>query len=1257
MNVQHQTGLNLTHQRLQRFHKLNFLRLLVLVSLVFLIFIFPATAKAVEVPNFIGIPQATAESDITNLGLTVGIVTAAISGGVPIGHVISQDPAAGINVVPGSQVDLVISGVVVPNVVGLAQAAAQTAITDASLTVGTVTTANSATVPIGNVISQNPAAGTNVFQGNEVAIVVSLGIAVPNMVGLAQAAAQTAITDASLTVGTVTTANSATVSIGNVISQNPAAGTNVAAGSMVDLLVSLGASVPNVVGLAQAAAQTVITNAGLTVGTVTSVNSATVPIGTVISQNPLAGDNVAPGSAVAFVVSLGTAVPNVVGLTQAAAQTGITNAGLTVGAITTASHPSVPTGNVISQNPGAGSHVAPGSAVALVVSLGPAVPNVVGLTQAAAQSAITTAGLIVGTVTSTNSQTVTIGRVISQTPAPGTSVTAGSAVNIVVSLGTAVPNVVGLAQAAAQTAITNVGLTVGAVTTAASATVSAGNVISQNPGAGSHVAPGSAVALVVSLGPAVPNVVGLTQAAAQSAITTAGLIVGTVTSTNSQTVPIGRVISQTPAPGTSVTADSAVNIVVSLGAAVPNVVGLAQAAAQAAITTAGLTVGTVTTATSPTVAIGAVISQNPTAGNNVAPGSAVALVVSLGAQVPDVVGLAQGIAQTALITAGLTIGTVTPVFSDTVPLGTVISQNPTAGTNVAPSSGVDLEISSGPPAFLMGVQNDPKTGPLVNSLYRLRTDGVVTKIADLTHRTHGLAFVGTTLYSVEELTLAQQAGTPPKMYRLNPDTGATLDTISLSLSTSESLEGARGLATEPGTNQLWGLLVVTSEVNNARRLVTINPTTGVATQKAKLFGNFMDLAFDAAGTLYAITDNRPVSGGGVAPARIYTLNKMTGAPTEFLDVSAGAVAGQPNFRESETIGVRASSDLLYHLSGQHKVTSGFTKNILFETIHLNNKARTAIALTGPDFFVTTALTLVPPMSPSLSTLGDLDASGTTDLVWRNTTDGSTAIWLMNGTRIATSGFPGGVPVSWQIAGVGDVNGDGKADLVWRNTTGTVAVWLMNGVSVTTLGFPGSTSTAFEIAGVGDVNGDGKADLVWRNRTDGSTAIWLMNGTAIASSGFPGGLPLAWQIAGVGDVNGDGKADVIWRNATGTVAVWLMNGLSITGVGFPGSASTAFEIAGVGDVNGDGKSDLVWRNQSDGSTAIWLMNGAAIATAGFPGGVPLAWKISQVGDVNGDGKADVIWRNATGTVAVWLMNGVSVTTVGFPGSASSAWEIQ
>src|SRR4029079_16978687 len=154
---------------------------------------------------------------------------------------------------------------------------------------------------------------------------------------------------------------------GSVISQNPVAGTSVAPGSAVALVISSGpatATVPNVVNLAQAAASSAITGAGLAVGTITSANSVTVPAGSVISQNPVGGTVVAQGSAGALVISLGAAnvaVTHVVHLTQAAATTAIVNAGLVVGAITSANSATIAAGNVISQNPDPAALVAAGS--------------------------------------------------------------------------------------------------------------------------------------------------------------------------------------------------------------------------------------------------------------------------------------------------------------------------------------------------------------------------------------------------------------------------------------------------------------------------------------------------------------------------------------------------------------------------------------------------------------------------------------------------------------------------------------------------------------------------------------------------------------------------------------------------------------------------------------------------------------------------------------------------------------------------------
>jgi C1A family cysteine protease len=141
---------------------------------------------------------------------------------------------------------------------------------------------------------------------------------------------------------------------------------------------------------------------------------------------------------------------------------------------------------------------------------------------------------------------------------------------------------------------------------------------------------------------------------------------------------------------------------------VPDVVGSTQSAATAALTAAGLMVGTVTTQTSTTIATGLVISENPTAGTKATSGSAVNLVVSSGSApptpssvtVPNVVGTTQAAATTSLTAAGLVVGTVTTQASTTVASGLVISENPAARTSVTKGSAVNLVVSSGsaPPA-------------------------------------------------------------------------------------------------------------------------------------------------------------------------------------------------------------------------------------------------------------------------------------------------------------------------------------------------------------------------------------------------------------------------------------------------------------------------------------------------------------------------------------------------------------------------------
>jgi len=140
---------------------------------------------------------------------------------------------------------------------------------------------------------------------------VAAALLVPSVVGMAEAAAETTLVDATLTVGLVSTRSSGTVAAGDVISQNPVADTEVAPGSPIDLIISSGPAptvVPDVVGFLETAAASTLVAADLAPGFITRANSTTVPKGSVIDQTPGAGAAVVTGSSVDLTVSSGAEV-------------------------------------------------------------------------------------------------------------------------------------------------------------------------------------------------------------------------------------------------------------------------------------------------------------------------------------------------------------------------------------------------------------------------------------------------------------------------------------------------------------------------------------------------------------------------------------------------------------------------------------------------------------------------------------------------------------------------------------------------------------------------------------------------------------------------------------------------------------------------------------------------------------------------------------------------------------------------------------
>ena len=248
----------------------------------------------------------------------------------------------------------------------------------------------------------------------------------------------------------------------------------------------------------------------------------------------------------------------------------------------------------------------------------------------------------------------------------------------------------------------------------------------------------------------------------------------------------------------------------------------------------------------------------------------------------------------------------------------------------------------------------------------------------------------------------------------------------------------------------------------------------------------------------------------------------------------------------------------------------------------------------------------------------LNPNAVSDILWRNTANGETAVWNMDGTAMTSSAYvtPPLYDLNWVVVGRGDFNGDGMADILWRNSaSGEMAVWYMNGAAMTGSAFvnPPLYDMNWQVVGADDFNLDGKADIVWRNTVSGENAVWYMNGATMTGSAFlPPHYDLNWKIAGTGEFNNDGKPDLLWRNtATGENAVWHMNGTTIAGSAFfTPLVDQSWQIVGTGDFSKDVNMDVLWRNSTTGETMVWFMNGVTqIGTGSItPALTDLNWKI-------------------------------------------------
>lgn len=200
-----------------------------------------------------------------------------------------------------------------PDVVGLSEKMADKKLSDNNLQMQVKSSEYSDTVEKGNVISQEPKADEVVSKYSKVSVVISLGsdafdISKLNLVGKTKESAESLLKENGFSTDTKEEPSD-TVPKGSVISYTP---TKPKSGERVTLTVSSGKKVtkvvvPNITGMSESEAKTLLETNGLMLGKKAEQHSATVAKGVIIGQSTAAGSSVDSGSSVDYAVSNGVA--------------------------------------------------------------------------------------------------------------------------------------------------------------------------------------------------------------------------------------------------------------------------------------------------------------------------------------------------------------------------------------------------------------------------------------------------------------------------------------------------------------------------------------------------------------------------------------------------------------------------------------------------------------------------------------------------------------------------------------------------------------------------------------------------------------------------------------------------------------------------------------------------------------------------------------------------------------------------------------
>ncbi len=288
---------------------IGLLTLALVAALLYVILSGTLSAEKKDVPRVTGKQLVAARAVLERDGFEVN--TERVRSAQPFDQVVDQDPNPGEQADEGSTVTLEVSRgpgeVLVPAVAGLPQRQAIEELEDKGLEV-TIDREPSAKVKEDLAIRTLPREATKVTRGTRVRLFVSSGpeqVTVPDVTGLSRDSAEARLRDEGLGVSVVEQESDEPED--DVISQDPAGGTELAKGETVTITVSTGrpqVDVPDVIGLSERSANSRLRSAGLE--PVTQERTVTDPTqdGVVVEQRPGSGTQVDKGREVVIVIGV-----------------------------------------------------------------------------------------------------------------------------------------------------------------------------------------------------------------------------------------------------------------------------------------------------------------------------------------------------------------------------------------------------------------------------------------------------------------------------------------------------------------------------------------------------------------------------------------------------------------------------------------------------------------------------------------------------------------------------------------------------------------------------------------------------------------------------------------------------------------------------------------------------------------------------------------------------------------------------------------